>query len=81
MHNHQSPIEIYGSQGSMQVPDPNSFGGPSSSPPRQRKLVRVDAHPQLRQISRGIAVADIGVAIKVEASAPLLPTWRCTSSR
>jgi len=26
-HGHQ-PIEIYGSQGSLQVPDPNTFGGP-----------------------------------------------------
>ncbi len=26
-HGH-SPIEIYGSQGSLQVPDPNTFGGP-----------------------------------------------------
>ena len=26
-HGH-SPIEIYGSEGSMQVPDPNTFGGP-----------------------------------------------------
>lgn len=29
VHRHgHSPIEIYGSEGSLQVPDPNSFGGP-----------------------------------------------------
>lgn len=27
-HGHSHPIEIYGSEGSLAVPDPNSFGGP-----------------------------------------------------
>ena len=63
-HHGHSPIEIYGTEGSLGVPDPNSFGGP----------VRLRRHddgdwrevPLTRPYavnSRGIGLADMAAAI------------------
>lgn len=58
-------IEIYGSEGSMIVPDPNSFGGPV--------LVKRAGHQDWMKMplshgysdnSRGLGVADMGYALK-----------------
>ncbi len=64
-HNHQSPIEIYGSQGSMQVPDPNTFGGPVKlfRPGNESWCESTLTHSYAKN-SRGIAVADMALAIK-----------------
>jgi len=57
-------IEIYGTEGSMQVPDPNTFGGPVR--------VRLAADDDWRQVpllgnhaenSRGLGLADMALAI------------------
>lgn len=62
---HQLPrIEIYGSEGSLSVPDPNAFGGPV--------LLRRADEPQWREIplaysdsvGRGIGVADLAYAAR-----------------
>jgi hypothetical protein len=59
------PIEIYGTEGSMQVPDPNGFGGPV----RVRKAgdkewSEVELTHGFAQNSRGIGVADMAYAIQ-----------------
>lgn len=62
---HQLPrIEIYGSEGSLSVPDPNAFGGPV--------LLRRADDPQWREmplaysdtVGRGIGVADLAYAAR-----------------
>lgn len=42
-HGHANPIEFYGSEGSMLVPDPNFFGGVISYSPRGGDYVDVDS--------------------------------------
>lgn len=58
-------IEVYGTQGSMSVPDPNGFGGPVK--------VRLASDTEWRQVplthgyaenSRGIGVADMAYALR-----------------
>jgi predicted dehydrogenase len=58
-------IEIYGSKGSMQVPDPNCFGG--------QVRIRLEGEKDWREVplthsyaenSRGIGVADMAAALK-----------------
>ena len=71
-HGH-SPIEIYGSEGSLKVPDPNGFGGPV-------EVYRPDANPDrawqdlpmvhgYSENSRFLGVADMAAAIR-EGRAP-----------
>ncbi len=64
-HNHGSPIEIYGSEGSLQVPDPNTFGGPVKlfRPGNETWSDCALTHAHSKN-SRGIAVADMALAIK-----------------
>jgi predicted dehydrogenase len=66
VHSHRhSPIEIYGSGGSLAVPDPNTFGGPVSLRPAGCKewgeIPLVHGYPEN---SRGIGVADMAHAIR-----------------
>lgn len=63
-HGHH-PIEIYGSRGSLQVPDPNTFGGePRFKANRKGDWVVLPySHPHPEN-SRGIGVADMAVAIE-----------------
>ena len=39
-HGHANPIELYGTEGSMLVPDPNFFGGKVVYSERKRRLRR-----------------------------------------
>lgn len=64
-HQH-SPIEIYGTEGTLAVPDPNTFGEPV--------LLRLKGEKEFREVphthgysesSRGIGVADMAVAIEL----------------
>jgi predicted dehydrogenase len=64
-YHHMPNIEIYGSHGSMQVPDPNTFGGPIK--------VRRVGDAEWREVplthgysdnSRGVGVADMAHAIR-----------------
>ena len=62
---HLPCIEIYGTHGSMQVPDPNSFGGPV----KLRKPGEKEWHDALipfgyGENSRGLGVADLAAAIR-----------------
>ena len=59
------PIEIYGTQGSLSVPDPNTFGGPV----RVRRMGAtewsdVPLTHGFAENSRGLAVADMARAIQ-----------------
>lgn len=59
------PIEVYGTQGTLQVPDPNTFGGPV----RYRLLgeqewTEVPLLPGYQENTRGIGVADMAYAIR-----------------
>ncbi|MCV9951643.1 Gfo/Idh/MocA family protein [Paenibacillus sp. BT-177] len=59
------PIEVYGTHGTLQVPDPNTFGGPV----RFRLLgehnwTEVPLLPGYQENTRGIGVADMAYAIR-----------------
>ena len=62
-HRH-NPIEIYGTEGSLSVPDPNTFGGPVSifRPGNEDWREMPFAYGYLEN-SRGIGVADMAHAI------------------
>jgi len=77
-HSHP-PIEIYGSEGSLQVPDPNTFGGPvrianvatraanvapQTATSREMDWTDVPLTHSYAQQSRGLGVADMGAALK-----------------
>jgi predicted dehydrogenase len=63
-HRH-SPIEIYGSSGSLLVPDPNTFGGPVSVFRREsRDWKEMPLSHGYQENSRGIGVADMAHAIR-----------------
>lgn len=58
-------IEIYGTEGSMQVPDPNGFGGPVKIMRQGYKdFVEVNLTHAYPDNSRGLGVADMAVAIR-----------------
>ncbi len=62
-HQHQ-PIEIYGSRGSLSVPDPNTFGGPLSYYTRSNpEWTPIPLPFDYQENSRGIGVADMAAAI------------------
>jgi predicted dehydrogenase len=58
-------IEVYGSEGTILVPDPNTFGGPVQIRKRDEKeFVEIPLTHQYDQNSRGIGVADMAEAIQ-----------------
>jgi len=58
------PIEIYGSEGTLLVPDPNTFGGPVMIRKRDEKeFNEVPLAYGFAQNSRGLGVADMAKAI------------------
>jgi predicted dehydrogenase len=62
-HGH-SPIEIYGTEGSLKVPDPNTFGGPVSlwTPTGREWKEQAFSHRYATNM-RGIGAADMAMAI------------------
>lgn len=67
---HQLPrLEIYGSGGSLSVPDPNGFGGAVKIwSPRTKEWTEVPHSHPYAENSRGLGVADLAAAL--EAAAP-----------
>ena len=76
-------IEIYGSEGSLSVPDPNTFGGPV----RIRSSADTEWHdvpvpPRYEENSRGLGLSEMVDAILHDRPRPGVPgPWPCTSSR
>jgi predicted dehydrogenase len=64
-HHKHTCIEIYGTEGSMIVPDPNGFGGPVQiRRPGEDSWTEVPLTHGFAENSRGIGVADIAYAIQ-----------------
>ena len=62
---HLPPIEIYGSEGTLSVPNPNGFGGPVKLyKPGQSDWDEVPLTHGYQQNSRGLGVADMAAAIR-----------------
>lgn len=63
-HGHH-PIELYGTEGSMKAPDPNTFGGPIQlwTPAAKEWQTQAFSHRYLMN-SRGIGAADMACAIR-----------------
>lgn len=63
---HQLPrIEIYGSDGSLSVPDPNTFGGPVKLwKPETKAWEEVPLLPLRAENSRSLGVADMAYALR-----------------
>ncbi len=60
-------IEIFGSEGSLSVPDPNTFGGaPKIKRPGDKDWTEVPLSHGPLENSRGIAVADMAAAIQAD---------------
>ena len=63
-HGH-GPLELYGEEGSMRIPDPNHFGGPVSLSRRGGDWEEVPlSHGYADGNYRGIGVADLAHAIR-----------------
>ncbi|MCA1723865.1 MAG: Gfo/Idh/MocA family oxidoreductase [Thermomicrobia bacterium] len=59
------PIEIYGTEGSLRVPDPNTFGGPVRlNRARQQEWEELPLTHGHTENSRGLGVADMAAAIR-----------------
>jgi predicted dehydrogenase len=66
VHSHQhAPIEVYGTQGSLSVPDPNTFGGPVRlwTPVEKEWREQAFSHPYASNM-RGIGAADMAMSIR-----------------
>ncbi len=61
---HHSPIEIYGTEGSLFVPDPNGFGGNVGVRLPQNDEQQIPLTHQYPQNSRGVGVADMAYALR-----------------
>ncbi|MEP6988742.1 MAG: Gfo/Idh/MocA family oxidoreductase, partial [Chloroflexota bacterium] len=62
--NHVPLIEIHGSEGSLNVPDPNNFGGKVLLRRWDEKEWREVEHSHSDDVGRGIGVADMAYAIR-----------------
>jgi len=61
---HLPNIEIYGSEGSLRVPDPNTFGGPVLyKKPGMKEWEEIPVEFSYQQNSRGIGVSDMAQSI------------------
>ncbi len=58
------PIEIYGTEGTLWVPDPNGFGGPVKVLRPGGEVLEVPKTHNYPENSRGIGVADMAFALK-----------------
>lgn len=57
------PIEVYGTEGSLRVPDPNGFGGTPQFCPKGGDWSNVEANRPYAAESRGLGVIDMAYAI------------------
>ena len=65
-YNGQSRLEIYGTEGTLFVPDPNTFGGPVKLlRPEHGEVLEVPLVFDYKANSRGLGLADMAKAIRV----------------
>ncbi|HEY8965270.1 MAG TPA: Gfo/Idh/MocA family oxidoreductase [Candidatus Methylacidiphilales bacterium] len=65
VHHHTMPIiEVYGSEGTLRVPDPNTFGGDVQVKKAGEKEWTTVPHTHSDQVCRSIGVADMAAAIR-----------------
>lgn len=65
-YNGQSRLEIYGTEGTLFVPDPNTFGGPVRLlRPEHGEVLEVPLVFDYKANSRGLGLADMAKAIRV----------------
>lgn len=57
-------IEIFGTEGTMQVPDPNGFGGPVRVQRKDGEFFEMPLTHQYKDNCRGVAVADMAMALR-----------------
>jgi len=57
-------IEIYGTEGSLSVPDPNTFGGPVAVKRGRSEWAEVPLTHSYAENSRGLGVADLAYALR-----------------
>jgi predicted dehydrogenase len=57
-------LEIYGTDGILHAPDPNTFGGPIRVQHRDGSITDVPLSHGFRENSRGIGIADMALAIR-----------------
>ncbi len=67
-------IEIYGTEGTLSVPDPNSFGGPVSILSLAANGQKCPTHGYSEN-SRGIAVADMPMRFAREENIGQMAIW------
>lgn len=57
-------IEIFGTEGTIQVPDPNGFGGPVRLQRKDGDFYEMPLTHQYKDNCRGVAVADMAMALR-----------------
>jgi len=57
-------IEVYGSEGSLSVPDPNTFGGPVRVMRAGGEWAEIPLTHGYAENSRGVGVADMAMALR-----------------
>ncbi len=57
-------IEIFGTEGTIQVPDPNGFGGPVRLQRKDGDFYEMPLTHQYKENCRGVAVADMAMALR-----------------
>jgi predicted dehydrogenase len=63
-HNRAQPITVYGTEGTMNVPDPNQFDGPVSVQLKDEKEMHEIPHEFVKGYGRSIGLADMAYAIR-----------------
>ena len=64
-YNRQASLEIYGTQGTLRVPDPNGFGGPIQLlRPEDGSFKEIPLAFDYKENSRGLGIADMAKAIQ-----------------
>ncbi len=64
-YDHSASLEIYGTEGTLRVPDPNSFGGPVMLlRPEDGAFKEIPLTFGYKENSRGLGVADMAMALR-----------------
>ena len=76
-YNSQARFEVYGTEGTMMVPDPNGFGGPIQIyRPEEGEWKEMPLTFDYKENSRGIGLADMACSIRT--GSPFRSSWEQT---